>query len=72
MALGDPDDVDHLVLAKDLAHRHLLLEVRPGEVNLVSHGAAVQLNLHDVRLLLPEDIRVTNDHEKSNKCQTTV
>merc|ERR1711931_177656 len=38
---------------EDLANRNLLLEVAAGKVNLVSDRTAIQLNLHDVRLLLP-------------------
>merc|ERR1719193_1565259 len=53
MTLGHSDDVDHLVLGKHLADRHLLLKVLTGKVDLVSNGASVELDLHDVGLLLP-------------------
>merc|ERR1719429_140581 len=52
VTLGDADDVDHLVSGKDSGDRNLLLEVVPGKVNLVSDGSSVQLDLHDVGLLL--------------------
>ena len=53
LSLGDSNDVDHLVLGKDLLAADLLLEVLAGEGDLVGDGAAVQLDLHDVGLLLP-------------------
>ncbi len=34
LSLGDTDDIDHLVLGKDLFDGDLLLEVLTGEVNL--------------------------------------
>ena len=34
MTLGHSDDVDHLVLGKHLADRHLLLKVLTGKVDL--------------------------------------
>ena len=51
-ALGDADAVDHLVLGEDGLASHLLLEEVPGIVHLLGDGASVDLNLHDVRLLL--------------------
>merc|ERR1719362_2058499 len=53
MTLGHSDDVYHLVLGEHLADRHLLLKVLTGKVDLVSNGASVELDLHDVGLLLP-------------------
>merc|ERR1719234_190545 len=53
MTLGYSDDVDHLILSEHLADGHLLLKVVPGKGNLISNGASVELNLHDVSLLLP-------------------
>jgi hypothetical protein len=52
LSLGDADAIDHLVLGKDLLDGDLLLEVFAGEIDLGSNGAAVKLDLHDVRLLL--------------------
>mmetsp|Transcript_84379 Transcript_84379/g.188443 ORF Transcript_84379/g.188443 Transcript_84379/m.188443 type:complete len:299 (-) Transcript_84379:464-1360(-) len=68
MALGDANDVDHLVLGEDVCNLHLLLEEAHGEVHLLRSGAAVDLDLFDVRLLLTDlhlaDLRVANgaDH----------
>merc|ERR1719323_1071009 len=53
VTLGDTDHVDHLVLGKHLADGNLLLKVLTGKVDLVGNGTTVQLDLHDVRLLLP-------------------
>ncbi len=50
--LGHTNRVDHFVLGKYLVDGDLLLEVVSGELDLVGYAAAVQLNLHDVRLLL--------------------
>ena len=58
VALGDANNVNHLVLGEHSGDGNLLLEMVPGEVNLVRHGATVELNLHDVRLLLPVKIEV--------------
>merc|ERR1719411_129192 len=53
VALGHADDIHHLVLGEHGGHGDLLLEVAPSEGDLVSHGSSVELNLHDVSLLLP-------------------
>ncbi len=57
-ALGDADAVDHLVLVEDALDGDLLLELLAGIVDLVGDAASVQLDLHDVRLLLttPEEL----------------
>lgn len=52
LALGHANAVNHLVLGKHLAHRHGLLQMLAHPLDLVIDGAAVQLDLHDVRLLL--------------------
>uniref|UniRef100_A0A4W3IEB4 Uncharacterized protein n=1 Tax=Callorhinchus milii TaxID=7868 RepID=A0A4W3IEB4_CALMI len=54
MALRDSDDVDHLVLAEHGVHRHLLLQLLSGPVDLLSDGASINLDLHNVRLLLTQ------------------
>merc|ERR1712192_362024 len=53
MTLGHSDDIDHLILSKHLANGHLLLKVVPGKSILISNGASVELDLHDMSLLLP-------------------
>merc|ERR1712228_368879 len=53
VSLGDTDDVEGFVHGEDLSYWDLLLEVLPGPVHLVGDGAAVELDLHDVSLLLP-------------------
>ena len=64
VALSHTNDVDHLVLGKDLADRNLLLKVFPSKGHLVRHTPTVQLHLHDVRLLLPgKNIGVNCDQE---------
>lgn len=53
-ALGDSNDINDLTLAEHTVHRHLLLQPGLGPGHLLGHRATVQLDLHDVRLLLPE------------------
>merc|ERR1719328_863213 len=60
VTLGDANNVHHLVLGEHGGDGDLLLEVIPGEGDLVSDGASVELDLHDVGLLLPpsEDLHL--------------
>ena len=51
-SLGDADQVDHLVLAKDIKDGDSLLKHLVSVVDLVGHGSTVKLDLHDVSLLL--------------------
>jgi len=51
-SLGHSNDVDHLVLGEDLLHWNWLLEVLLGPIQLLRDAAAVQLDFHDVGLLL--------------------
>merc|ERR1719154_1080309 len=53
MALGNTNDVNHLILSKNSSDGDLLLKVFPGKVNLVSNRTTIKLDLHDVSLLLP-------------------
>ncbi len=54
MTLSDSHDVNHLVGREDGLHGNLLLEKLVAVVNLVSDLASVDLDLHDVSLLLAE------------------
>lgn len=54
VTLGDGDAVDHLVLLEDGADLNGLLEEAVGELDLVGDGATVDLDLHEVGLLLLE------------------
>merc|ERR1719347_1352389 len=65
VTFGHSNDVNHFVLSKDSANRNFLLEVIPSKVDLISNGSAIQLNLHDMSLLLPasEDLHLSvHDH----------
>merc|ERR1719430_1237780 len=53
VTLGHANDVDHFILGKDCANGNLLLEMIPGKVDLVCDRSSVELDLHDVSLLLP-------------------
>lgn len=54
VALGDGDDVDHLVLLKDGVNGDGLLEEVLAKGDLVGDAAAVDLDLHEMGLLLLE------------------
>jgi hypothetical protein len=54
VTLGDSDDIDHLILLEDGTNLNWLLEETAGEVNLVSNATSVNLDLHQVSLLLLE------------------
>ena len=54
VTLGDGDAVDHLVLLEDAGHLDGLLEESVTELNLVGDAATVDLDLHQVGLLLLE------------------
>lgn len=53
-ALRDSNDINDLTLAEHTVHRHLLLQPCLSPGHLLSHGTTIQLNLHDVGLLLPK------------------
>merc|ERR1719335_1698989 len=57
--LRHADRVDHLVVGEHGSNRDRLLEHLRAEVNLLRDRAAVHLDLHDVRLLLP-NLRLGN------------
>ena len=54
VTLGDGNDVDHLVLLEDGVDVDGLLEQVVGKVDLLSNSATVDLDLHQVGLLLLE------------------
>ncbi|KAM3082632.1 hypothetical protein ACMFMF_011941 [Clarireedia jacksonii] len=65
VTLGDGNDIDHLILLEDGTDLNWLLEETAGEVNLVSNATSVNLNLHQMSLLLLErslsDLSVSKD-----------
>lgn len=69
LTLGDSNDIDHLILLEDGADLNWLLEQTVGEVNLVGNATAVDLDLHQVGLLLLErglaDLGVGEDTDDS-------
>lgn len=54
MTLGDSNDINDLVLLEDGLNADWLLEEVVGEGNLVSDTASVDLDLHQMSLLLLE------------------
>ena len=54
VTLGNSDDIDNLVLLEDGSNVDGLLEQAVGEFDLVSDRATVDLDLHEVSLLLAE------------------
>ena len=52
VTLGDSDDINHLILLKDGADLDWLLEKTVTEGNLISDATTVNLDLHQVGLLL--------------------
>ena len=54
VTLGDGDAVDHLVLLEDAGDLDGLLEETLAELDLVGDGATVDLDLHEVGLLLAD------------------
>lgn len=69
VTLGDGDDIDHLVLLEDAVDGDRLLEEVLAVLDLVGNGATVDLNLHQVGLLLLEgglaDLSVGEDTDNS-------
>lgn len=54
LTLGDSNSVNALVVLEDLSDGNLLLELAVGPVDLLGDVASVDLDLHDVRLVLSE------------------
>lgn len=69
MTLGDGNDINDLVLLEDAVDVDGLLEETVGEFNLVGNGATVDLDFHQVSLLLLErglaDLSVGEDTDDS-------
>ena len=69
MTLGHSDNVDVLILLKDGGNLDRLLEELVAEVDLVSNRTTVELNLHEMSLLLGEaglaDLGVRKDTDNS-------
>jgi len=54
LSLGDTDDIDALRMLKDFSDADFLLELRLAPVNFLGNGTSVDLDLHDVCLVLAE------------------
>jgi len=54
LALADTDNIDHFVRLKDRGDMDGLFQVRSNPVDLVLDEASVQLDFHDMRLLLAQ------------------
>lgn len=69
LTLGNGDDINHLVLLEEGSNINFLLEVLTGPVNLLGNVATVNLDLHDVSLLLANlslaDLGVGNDADNA-------
>ena len=52
MALGNSNTINHLVLLKDTPNLDRLLKQPMPELDFLGHAAAIDLDLHQVRLLL--------------------
>jgi hypothetical protein len=51
-ALSDANAINHFVLLENSRDLDLLLKVLASPVNLLSNGSAIDLDLHDVSLLV--------------------
>ena len=54
LSLGDTDDIDALRMLEDFSDADFLLELRLAPVNFLGNGTSVDLDLHDVGLVLAE------------------
>jgi hypothetical protein len=65
LTLGNGNDVDHLVLLEERGNLNFLLKVLAGPVNLLGNVTTVDLDFHNVSLLLANlslaDLSVSND-----------
>jgi hypothetical protein len=60
LTLGDTNDVNHLILLEDGFNWDFLLKELVAIVNLVCDGATVNLDLHEVSLLLLQALHLPN------------
>src|SRR5690606_18787774 len=65
VTLGDGNDIDHLILLQNRADIHSLFKMIIGKFDLVCDRSTVQLNFHDMSLLLTNldlaDLGMNND-----------
>ena len=54
MTLGNTEDIDHFVLVEDRVDSDFLFELLLGEVDLIRDGTTIDLDFHNVSLLLSE------------------
>ena len=57
---GHPNDVNHLVLVENAIHADRLLKHGVAPVDLLRHSAAVDLDFHEVRLLLLDAVQLVH------------
>ena len=57
-ALGDANDIDHFVFSEDILDGEFLFEMLTGKVDFVAGGSTIDLDFHNVSLLLasPQDL----------------
>jgi len=69
VSLGDTDNVDHFILIEDGADSNFLFEGGSGELDLLVNGSTVDLDFHDVSLLLSQveemHLGVSNNSDNS-------
>lgn len=51
-SLGNTNTIDHFILGEDRLHGHLLFEMFTSKFDFVGNGSAIQLDFHDMGLLL--------------------
>jgi hypothetical protein len=64
---GHTNDVNHLILLEDSINRDLFLKKFIAVVHLVSNGTTIDLNLHQVSLLLLQTLHLPNLKERNTQ-----